>query len=61
VESMSSEMQELVRLVRHIARTLDRAMGEKPHKTPKQNNDERTALAVVAISQGASTFTEIAN
>lgn len=57
---MSTEMQEVIRLLTQIAQTLERVVPPKKPKNTAKCDDERVALAVVAISRGASTFEEVA-
>ena len=57
---MSSEFAEALELLRRMATALDKIAGtEKPVKRITKN-EERAALAVVAVAKGASSFAEIA-
>ncbi len=58
---MSTELSEVIRLLTKISDTLDTLVAEKQPKKSRRSDDERAALAVVAIAKGASTYQEIAD
>jgi DNA invertase Pin-like site-specific DNA recombinase len=58
---MSTELQEIIGLLRRIVVHIEgRDAGKRP-SAPRRDEDERVALAVVAIARGASSYQEIAN
>lgn len=58
---MSTEHQQIIRLLKTIVRLMKDQNGEKRSKEPRQKEDQRVALAVVAIARGASSYQEIAD
>lgn len=61
VRVMSTELQQIVRLLKRIVRNMESHDTPKRSSDPRQRDDERVALAVVAIARGASTYQEIAD
>ena len=58
---MSTDLSEVIRLLTKISGQLEELVTEKRPKQTRRSDDERVALAVVAIAKGASTFQEIAD
>lgn len=58
---MSTDLSEVIRLLTKISGQLEDLVTEKRPKQARRSDDERVALAVVAIAKGASTFQEIAD
>lgn len=58
---MSTELQQIIRLLKRIVRTMEDKDTPKSSSDPKQKEDQRVALAVVAIARGASSYQEIAD
>jgi len=61
VRVMSNELQQIVRLLKRIVRNMESQDTPKRSSDPKQKEDQRVALAVVAIARGASSYQEIAD
>lgn len=57
----NAHLKEIIRLLSHISERLDQIAEVKQPKRARKSEDERVALAVVAIARGASTFQEIAD
>jgi hypothetical protein len=51
----------IIYLLRKIVRRLETPRTPKQSSTPKAKDDQRIALAVVAIARGASSYQEIAD
>jgi len=58
---MSNELQQIVRLLKRIVRNMEEKDTPKRSSDPKAKEDQRVALAVVAIARGASSYQEIAD
>ena len=58
---MSTELQQIIRLLKRIVRNMEDKDTRKKSSDPKQKEDQRVALAVVAIARGASSYQEIAD
>lgn len=58
---MSNELQQIVRLLKRIVRNMEEKNTPKRSSDPKAKEDQRVALAVVAIARGASSYQEIAD
>jgi DNA invertase Pin-like site-specific DNA recombinase len=58
---MSTELHEIIGLLRRIVEHIEGQDGAKRSPSPRRNEDERVALAVVAIARGASSYQEIAD
>lgn len=58
---MSRELQEIIGLLQRIVTHIEGGNDGKRHQKPRRNEDERVALAVVAIARGASSYQEIAD
>jgi len=58
---MSRHLEKIEFLLEQILEQLVQKSAVKPTKKPRRDDDERVALAVVAIARGASSYTEIAN
>jgi len=58
---MSTELQEIIGLLRRIVVHIEGQDAGKRSHSPRRNEDERVALAVVAIARGASSYQEIAD
>ena len=61
VRVMSTELQQIIRLLKRIVRNMEDNDSPKRSSDPKQKEDQRVALAVVAIARGASSYQEIAD
>ena len=61
VRVMSTELQQIIRLLKRIVRNMESEDTSKRSSDPKQKEDQRVALAVVAIARGASSYQEIAD
>ncbi len=66
MQATQSESQQIISLLKRLVRNTDRianAMecGRKRNRKEKPTEDQRVALAVVAIARGASTYQEIAD
>ncbi len=58
---MSTELQQIIRLLKRIVRNMEDKDTPKRLSDPKAKEDQRVALAVVAIARGASSYQEIAD
>ena len=58
---MSTDLSQIVHLLERILQHMECKPDSKRSSAPKRNEDERVALAVVAIARGASSYQEIAN
>lgn len=58
---MSRDMEKVVTLLERILSELEQVNAQKRSPKSKHTDDERAALAVVAIAKGASNLTEVAS
>jgi O6-methylguanine-DNA--protein-cysteine methyltransferase len=66
MQATQSESQQIISLLKRLVRNTDRianAMecGRNTNRSAKASENQRVALAVVAIARGASTYQEIAD
>lgn len=60
-QATQSEFQQIIKLLKRIVRNMEGGSPPKRSAEPRQNEDHRIALAVVAIARGASSYQEIAD
>lgn len=61
MQATQSEAQQIIKLLKRIVRNMEGGPSRKRSVEPKAKEDQRVALAVVAIARGASSYQEIAD
>jgi len=61
MQATQSEAQQIIKLLKRIVRNMEGGPSRKRSVEPKAKDDERIALAVIAIARGASSYQEIAD
>ena len=61
MQATQSEAQQIIKLLKRIVRNMEGGPSRKRSVEPKAKEDQRVALAVIAIARGASSYQEIAD
>ena len=61
MQATQSEAQQIIKLLKRIVRNMEGGSSRTRSVEPKAKEDQRVALAVIAIARGASSFQEIAD
>lgn len=61
MQATQSEAQQIIKLLKRIVRNMEGGLSRKRSVEPKAKEDQRVALAVIAIARGASSYQEIAD
>ena len=61
MQATQFEAQQIIKLLKRIVRNMEGGPSRKRLAEPKAKEDQRVAMAVIAIARGASSFQEIAD